>query len=110
MYDFGATDRVVNRPTSRAVALVTPTRNARFGSSGASSGQAGREGVTARPLAAAQRAVSELIAQLVAGRIGMPQTRTRRRAEPQEAVAAYAEASTNRGRPRAFGRRVSIIT
>jgi len=46
------------------------------------------EPVTARPHAAV-RANAEFVAQLIATSAQAPQTRIRRRAEPEEAVAAY---------------------
>lgn len=106
MYNFGAVDRVVNRPTGKAVAPVTTANRARPGGYPFSD-PVYRE---ARPLAAAHRALSELVAQLLAGRLGLPQTRYRCRAEPGEAAAAYAERRAGRAKPRAFGRRISILT
>lgn len=47
------------------------------------------EGRTERPPRAVERPRAEFVAQLIAAKMQAPQTRTRRRAEPDEAIAAY---------------------
>jgi hypothetical protein len=45
---------------------------------------------TERPLVLARRPAAPFLAHLIATRMQAPQTRERRRAEPEEAIAAYA--------------------
>jgi len=88
-----ATGRVIDsRPSQRS--SVTPTPGA------AEPGAAGRALV---PLAGVERAVeyraarlrpsATFLAQLIAANQNLPQARERRRAEPHEAIAAYAAAA-----------------
>lgn len=53
---------------------------------------------------AGERPRAEFLTQLIAARTQAPQTRLRRRAEPEEAVAAYA---VNNRSPRPTGRMLS---
>jgi hypothetical protein len=58
----------------------------------------------APPVCASGRPQAEFLAQLIAARGRAPQTRARRRAEPEEAIAAYA---ANDHQPLPTGRALS---
>ena len=59
-----------------------------------------------RTVQSAQRPAAAFLAQLIATRMQAPQTRARRRAEPEEAIAVYRSMTKPVAQRRSFGTRI----